>query len=215
MSEVPEPPPPPEASAATVRVGRVLLGVLVVLVGVGWLLEVLDVADFAWDVILPAALIAIGGALLVSAGSATGHGGLIATGIVLTTILVIGSTLDFPIQGGVGQRGYHPTSSGQVRSDYRLGVGELTLDLTNAADVASGATGRVRVRVGIGRLLVIVPAELSARVEARATIGNVQVFGEESSGLGAERVVEAGEAGAPAYDLELSVGLGQVEVRRG
>ncbi|HSJ49898.1 MAG TPA: LiaF domain-containing protein [Actinomycetota bacterium] len=214
MTAVPEPPPPPEGPPGTVRVGRIVLGVLVVLVGVGWLLEVLDVADFAWDVILPAALILIGGALLLSARSARGHGPLITIGVVLTVILLVGSTLDLPFEGGVGQRGYHPTAADQIRTEYRLGIGELTLDLTDAADVAVGTTERVRVRVGIGRLLVIVPSGASARVEARATLGNVQVLGEESSGLGAERLVEPG-SGPPTFDLVLSVGLGQVEVRRG
>lgn len=214
MSAVPEPPPPPEAPPATVRVGRIVLGVLVVLVGVGWLLEVLDVADFAWDVILPAALILIGGSLLLSARSATGHGGLITIGIVLTVILVIGSTLDFPFEGGVGQRSYRPIAADQVRAEYRLGIGELTLDLTDAGDVPVGATERVRARVGIGRLLVIVPPGATTRVEARTSLGNVQVFGEESSGLGAERLVEP-DGGMPVFDLTLSVGVGQVEVRRG
>lgn len=211
MSAVPEPPPPPEAPAAPVRIGRLVLGVLVVLVGIGWLLEVLDVADFAWDVILPIALIVIGGALLLSVRSTAGHGGLIVAGLVLTVVLALGSALDFPIEGGIGQRAYHPVASADVRSEYRHGIGELTLDLADVAPPA--ATERIRARLGIGRLLVIVPEGIAVRVRARATLGQVQVFGEEASGVDAERVVEAD--GTPLLDLDLSVGLGQVEVRRG
>ncbi|MGZ8626356.1 MAG: LiaF transmembrane domain-containing protein, partial [Actinomycetota bacterium] len=64
MSTVPEPPPPPTTPP---RTGRLVAGVVLVLIGVGWLLEVLDVVEFPWEVLLPAALIAVGVALLLTA----------------------------------------------------------------------------------------------------------------------------------------------------
>jgi hypothetical protein len=190
--------------------------VLLVLLGIGWLLEVLEVTELAWDVVLPSALILVGVALLVTSRSPAGHGGLVATGIVLTVLLLFGSALDVPISGGIGERSERPASVDQLRDEYRLGIGRLTLDLGDlAAEVAEGAAERTRVRVGIGQLVVIVPEDLSVRVEARAALGNVQVFETEEGGIGVEREVGAGPGVTPALTLVLSVGIGDVEVRRG
>jgi hypothetical protein len=214
MSTVPEPPPPPTTPP---RTGRLVAGVVLVLIGVGWLLEVLDVVEFPWDVLLPAALIAVGVALLLTARSGAGHGGLIATGIVLSVVLLVGSALDLPIGGGVGERTERPTSASQLRDEYRLGIGQLTLDLTDlsAAELASGGTHRTRVRVGIGQLVVLVPEGVLVRVEARAALGNVVVFDQEEGGFDVERVDDPGPTTPAVLELVLSVGLGEVEVRRG
>ena len=63
---------------------------------------------------------------------------------------------------------------------------------------------------------MIVPEGLAVRVEARATVGNVRVFEDEEGGLGVEREAGPGLDGrAAVLQLVLSVGLGEVEVRRG
>jgi hypothetical protein len=221
MSGVPEPPaPPPEPprppSPHSPRTGRLALGALLILFGVGWLLEALDVTDFAWDVLLPSALILVGVALLVTSRSPTGHGGLITMGIVLSVVLLVGSAIDFPIGGGVGDRSFRPASASVLRSEYRLGIGELTLDLTglSGAELAGSNRDRVRVRLGIGQLVVIVPDGVSIRVAARAGLGSVQLFDE--GGFDVEQVAISGSTSSESvFELELSVGIGEVEVRRG
>jgi hypothetical protein len=189
--------------------------VLLVGLGVGWLLDVLDVGDFPWEIVLPSALIAVGLALLVASRSPTGHGGLMTAGVALTVVLVIGSAIDFPIGGGIGDREHRPASGSEVQGDYRLGIGQMTLDLSNVPTTAGMSVDRVRARLGIGKLVVIVPDTLPVRVEARAGIGNVTVFGLESSGLDVERTASSGADAAAPLELVLSVGLGQVEVRHG
>ena len=70
--------------------------------------------------------------------------------------------------------------------------------------------------MGIGQLVVIVPEGLAVEVEARATAGNVRVFEDEEGGFGVERQAGPGLDGRGAVlELVLSVGLGEVEVRRG
>lgn len=211
MSTAPRPPASP--AAPPLQSGRLVAGVLLVLFGAGWLLEVLDVTDVPWDVLLPAALVLVGVALVVAARSGAGHTGLIATGVVLTVLLVVGSAIDFPVGGGVGEREEHPGSVGELREEFRLGVGQLTIDLTDLSFDDIATTERVRARVGIGQLVVIVPPQAPVRVVARATLGNVQVFELEDSGFEVERT--RAPAADPVLDLMLSVGLGQVEVRRG
>lgn len=171
-----------------VRSGRLIAGLLLVLVGV---------------------------ALVVASRSGTRPGGLIAVGVVLTGVMVVGSAIDFPLGGGVGERLERPATVAELREEYRLGVGQLTLDLTGLSG-GLGADARTRVRVGVGQLVVIVPEELAVLVFARATVGNVRVFEDEEGGFGAEREAGPGLGGrGPVLDLVLSVGLGEVEVRRG
>ena len=207
---------PPASPLERVRSGRLVAGLLLVLFGVGWLLEVLDVIDFPWDVLFPIALILVGVAIVVASRSGARPGGLIAVGIVLTGVMVLGSAIDFPLGGGVGERLERPATVSELRDEYVLGIGQLTVDLTDLSAGELGADARTRVRVGVGQLVVVVPEELPVLVFARATVGNVRVFEDEEGGFGAEREAGPGLDGrGPVLELVLSVGLGEVEVRRG
>lgn len=207
---------PPASPLERVRSGRLVAGLLLVLFGVGWLLEVLDVIDFPWDVLLPIALVLVGVALVVASRSGARPGGLIAVGVVLTGVMLIGSAIDFPLGGGVGEREERPATVAALREEYRLGIGQLTVDLTDLSTAELDADAGTRIRVGIGQLVVIVPEGLAVRVEARAIVGNVRVFEDEEGGFGVERQAGPGLDGrGPVLELVLSVGLGEVEVRRG
>ena len=98
-----------------------------------------------------------------------------------------------------------------LRSEYRLGVGEITLDLTGL-EGAIPPGERTRVRLGIGQVLVVVPEDLTVEVVASAGLGSVVLFGDEEGGLDVTRELTPGGA---VLELELSVGLGEVEVRDG
>lgn len=150
--------------------GTLVLGVVLVLFGVGWLLESLAV-DVPWDVVFPAVLIGIGVMLVVSARSGAGQVGLIMAGIVLTVLLVLGTAIDIPFGGGVGDRSVHPTGV-RVEREYERGIGTLTLDLTDLDLDAIEVPFDLRARVGIGELVVIVPEGAAVRVEAHAGLGS-------------------------------------------
>jgi hypothetical protein len=186
-------------------------GLLLLALGIAWFLDVLGVA-FPWEIVLPVALVAVGVTLLLVAGRGGSQAGLIATGLVLTVLLVLGSAVDVPLAGGVGERTLAPSSLAGVRDEYRLGIGQLTVDLTGVHDLAA-ASRTVRMRVGIGQLVVIVPAGVTLGVTARAGLGNVQLFEQDASGFDVERRLAPAPSVGPS--LTLSVGLGQVEVRRG
>ena len=203
--------PPPPARPADPWAGRAVLGLVLVLLGVGWLLETLDV-DVPWDLVLPVVLIGIGGMLVFSARSIAGQAGLIVAGTVLTILLLIGAAIDVPLGGGVGDRTVRPTGA-QLEPEYERGVGTLTLDLT-ALDVdALGAPIDLRAHVGIGQLIVIVPEDGAVQVEAHAGLGTVRIDGREAGGLGAD--LSAPAAGEPMLRLDASVGIGEVRVDHG
>lgn len=201
-------PPPPPAERSH-RGGRLVLGLVLVVIGVGWFLEALGV-DVPWEVVLPGALIAIGVVLVVGATSGAAQPGLIPAGVVLTVLLLLGTAIDVPLGGGVGDRTVQPTTASAVDREIELGIGKLTVDLTDV-DLAT-LDGTLRARVGIGELVVVVPADATVRVEARAGLGNVVVFDDEEGGVDPEIV--ATEPGA-TMTLEATVGIGEVNVRRG
>lgn len=215
MSAQPQPSP---ARAERFHAGRFLAGAIVALLGVGWLLESLDVAQIPWRVLLPATLIFVGAALIAASRSSKSHGPLIATGIVLTAFLTLGTAVDLPLAGGAGARTERPASLADVKDEYRLGLGELTIDLTRLPPPAEGAKQmRIKARVGIGQLVVVLPGGVLASVRGHAGIGEVKVFGRTRSGFDVEYGFEPKTPyGATiAFVLDLSVGVGSVEVRHG
>jgi len=207
-------PPPPARDERSAPVGRLLFGVLLILLGIGWLLDSFGGISLDWDLILPIGLIAVGVALVVAAKRGAGRGGLVALGIVLTVLLTIGTVVSIPLGGGVGDRTERPL---QLRDHtYELSVGKLTVDLRRAEVSGDVSEVRVAARVGIGQLVVIVPETIPCvSTHARAGMGELNVFGDTQGGIGPDYRTEAVCLAAPLLQLDLSVGLGQVEVRRG
>jgi hypothetical protein len=197
--------------------GRVALGLILLAIGLGWLLQSLDVIDVPWDALLPVSLIAVGAVLVV--GSRTGrHSGLIALGIILTITTALVTAVDLPLVGGVGQREYTPQSVAEVEPRYDLAIGQLVIDLTGLR-LARGEQVDIRARVGMGELVVQLPAGAIVQAHARAGLGDVEVLGRQASGFGPEQTVGARiptgrpNASPPTFlSLDLSVGLGSVKV---
>jgi hypothetical protein len=190
--------------------GRLVLGGLLVVVGLLWLLDVAGVTELRWRVVLPAALTVVGLALLVTARRGA-HGGLIAAGIVLSALVLVASAVPgvSPV-AGVGDRTERPASLTADETSYDLAMGSLTVDLRDVDDPEDGA--EVNASVGMGELVVVLPAGLGADVRARAGMGEVNIVGASQGGVGVSLDEEV--AGDPVIALNLSVGMGKVEVRR-
>jgi hypothetical protein len=217
MSDLPPVPPSPAPAKGPVAAGRLVLGLVLVLLGLGWLLEATGALELDWALVWPVVLILVGVALVVAAWQGRARGGLVALGVVLTLLLALG-TLEMPLTGGVGDRVERPRSLGEIPRRYELAVGKLTVDLGGLRWSAAEVPGSVRVRagVGMGELLVLVGEGFPCiSVRARSGLGDVVVFGERASGISPEYRTEATCLVAPVLELDLSVGLGKVEVRRG
>jgi len=196
-----EPRPRPLPPLSRLVLGLVLLGG-----GVVWLLAATNVIDVSPLLVLGLALVA---------GSRTGrHSGLMLIGIVLTLVLAAASTFDIRLSGGVGDRREQPAILADLHRTYELGVGQLTIDLRGLS-FPEGTTTRIDAHVGIGQLTVEIPDNVAVQAHGRSGLGQVSLFGRESSGFDAEvRLSREPNAGAPSgvarLVLELSVGLGQV-----
>jgi Cell wall-active antibiotics response LiaF, C-terminal len=215
MTTEPLPPagPAPPADRYGPAAATVLVGALLVLVGIGWLLDAAGV-EVPWRAVLPAALIAVG--LACVAGAFRGRQpALMVVGVALAVVLSLAAAADWdlevPLGGGVGDRTERPTTPADL-TGYELGVGNLVVDLRQL-QLPPGTT-RVQARVGVGELAVEVPQWVSVAVVARSGLGQVQALGQEEGGL-ASRIDTVSEAGGDRrLELDLRVGLGQVRVER-
>jgi hypothetical protein len=109
-----------------------------------------------------------------------------------------------------------------VRPSYELGggVGELKLDRFRLTE---DQTVRTRAEVGAGKLDVTVPRDARLKLSIRTGLGDIRLPGERGDDIdvepGRERnVTLEPKGGASAAHgtlvLRLSIGLGNVEVRR-
>ena len=208
-------PAPPHPRMA---VGRIALGLILLAIGLGWLLQSLDVIEVPWEALLPVSLIAVGAVLVV--GARTGrHSGLIALGIVLTLVTALTAAVDVPLIGGAGQKVVEPTTVEELEPRYDLAVGQLVIDLT-AIDFTGNRSVEILARVGMGELVIDVPSTVVVQAQARAGLGDVQVLGRQSSGFGPEVTVGGGRIVGGRFTrlsvvvLDLSVGMGSVKVNQ-
>ena len=76
-----------------------------------------------------AALSIFGGFALIGAGLLGGPRWLILPVIVLVMPLAVVSAADLDLTGGVGEPRYRPANVSDLRPEYRLGLGQMDVDL--------------------------------------------------------------------------------------
>jgi phage shock protein PspC (stress-responsive transcriptional regulator) len=207
----PPPPKPPRERAVLTPIGiflaLVVTGVLLAL-GAAGSISVTAQAIFA------AALLTVGLALF--AGTWVGRSrALIGVGVVLTIGLIITAALDIPLRGGIADRVDSPTAAASLQSGYHVGIGRERLDLQGIP--LDGSTHHVEASVGMGQLVITVPA--AAKVVVHATVGSGQIrwpSGDEVNGGRITRDVSlpASSAQLGEIDLNLHVGAGVIEIDR-
>jgi phage shock protein PspC (stress-responsive transcriptional regulator) len=117
------------------------------------------------------------------------------------------SWFNVSLSDGTGNRAYAPTSISAVQPSYKLGIGDLRIDLSR---VPLTAPVNVKARLGIGELKVIVPTTASVVVDAHAKVGDLYVLNRHDDGRNAS--VHAGNGNV--LHLDVRVGAGRVDVVR-
>lgn len=205
--------PSVEAPEPRRHFGSIVLGAVLVGVGTLWFLDALDVISIRAAVVLPAMLAIVGLALIV--GSFEGeHSGLVVFGVFLTVAVIIAAVAPVDaFRAGVGERQFRAETGADLATDYRLGVGDMTLDFS---DLELAEPEVIRASLGAGTLQVDLPEDLPVRIEARSGAGEVTIFGESSDGLSVSRTYESPgfDAAEPGLTLELEVATGEIEVDR-
>ena len=199
--------PQAERSGNRLPVDRLVAGVALILVGGLWFLDAAGVAALRWQVVLPALLTLVGVALLATARREE-HGGLIAAGIVLGVLVLATAAPATGLVGGVGERVERPVDVATAEQGFELGVGSLRLDLRDVDGLVDDTA--VPVSVGIGEVVVRLPEDVGVQIDANVGIGEATVLGRSQGGLGVALTDEV--AGEPVVVLEVSAGIGRVEV---
>jgi phage shock protein PspC (stress-responsive transcriptional regulator) len=209
----------PPAPAAATRVRRasifpIAAGALLIAVGAIALLDAGGVWNADWRFVLGGMVVALGG--LVAAGAATDRsvGGVIGIGVLLALALALTLAVRVPLFAGVGDRVEHPTTIEALDSSYRFGIGDFNLNLADLP-LASGET-HVKTTLGIGDMTVHVPYGVAVDVDARASGGQIVIFGHIDDGTSVHsRVHDSGTMPGRVLSLDARVGFGRLTVVRG
>jgi predicted membrane protein len=119
-----------------------------------------------------------------------------------------------PLFAGVGDRVVHPATLTNVHDRYTLGIGNLDVNLSEVR-FPVGET-HVKATLGVGDLTVRVPENVTVEVDARASTGQVSIFGHSNDGTSVhDHTTDIGATPGRVLVLDARVGLGQVEVVRG
>lgn len=194
-------------------------------VGIGGLLLAVGAisgAIAASDEIEPTTFLGVtlaGFGLLMAAGSFWGWSRPLAWGALTVVVaLAAAAVIDVPLRGGVGERVIAPTAIAELPTVEHLAMGNLTLDLT--ALELTGDERHLEATVAVGELTVVVPEGVTVEVHAESGAGQIDLFERTDDGVSVQMdgtFPPNGSAGTGIgrIELDLAVGVGHVEVRRG
>jgi len=205
---------PAVARARRASIFPIAAGALLIAVGTIALLDAGGVWNADWRFVLGGMVVALGG--LVAAGAATDRsvGGVIGIGVLLALALALTLAVRVPLFAGVGDRVEHPTTVEALDSSYRYGIGDFNLNLADVT-LASGET-HVKTTLGIGDMTVHVPYGVAVDVDARASGGQIVIFGHIDDGTSVHsRVHDSGTIPGRVLSLDARVGFGRLTVVRG
>jgi len=178
------------------------------------ILDATDTWNADWRIVLGAMVIATGALTVVGAATGRRVGAVVLLDTLLVLALALALFVRVPLFAGIGDRTAHPTSIAALAGTYRLGIGDYTVNLADVP-VPVGET-HVKATLGIGDLEVHVPYGIKVVVDARASAGQVVIFGDESDGTSVHKAFTgAGADPSRVLVLDAHVGVGRVEVTRG
>jgi phage shock protein PspC (stress-responsive transcriptional regulator) len=219
---------PPESNVKLLRyvlLAGVVVAAVIVLSTIGGVPKVGGGAGVLWLIFL--AVLAV----LSLRSSARQHMlrrfiALVFLSFLTVAILISAAFLGFlastgvSMTGGSGARVFQPSSVAQVQHSYRTEFGTMTVDLRQVH--FNSTTTSVIASVGVGELTVDVPANAIVYLKTHVGAGTIEYLG----GLGGFytqpfRAVPpslktvASQERAPHLDLDVQVGAGQINIRRG
>jgi hypothetical protein len=187
--------------------GRIALGLVLVAAGALWLLTAADVVEIGFRTWIGLLLVAVGIAIVLSSAQ---RRLLVLAGLILLLVGLPALLVDDELfEGGIGEAVETPRTPTDLEP-FRQGIGKLTVDLTEEGLPLDGET--VEASVGIGELVVLVPADVDFRLDAHVGVGNVEALGETENGVDTDLERISGTAGSQEMTLELDVGVGNLRV---
>jgi phage shock protein PspC (stress-responsive transcriptional regulator) len=160
------------------------------------------------------AIIAIvAGLSLIAAGLIGGPLWLMLPAVVLVVPLAVVSAADIDLHGGVGERTARPATVAQIKPEYRVGVGKMTLDLRRV-DLPSGDTN-VKLVVGVGEAVVRVPENACVYTDAQIGAGHADVVDANGdSGIDVSIADGVTSVSHPVVHVNADIGVGHLQIER-
>jgi len=207
---------PPRSRSGALVAARVIawLAVIAAIVALAFTigLERIDALSIPKPVLVfGSALVAIG--LIIAATIVVKSAMPILASIALLLVPIVLGVSMASWNGGVGNRRIAPVALDTGANDYRLAMGQLTIDLSatpvEGRDVSLSATTK------LGELAVVVPSGTAVVVDSHVGAGQSTIFGRDRSGLNVTDHVTDTPAGASGnLHLDLDVAVGQLTVCR-
>lgn len=188
------------------HLGRYTFATLLLVLGVTAMLQGTGAFSLRAEQYSAFALFVVGGGLLI--GTFFGRSrSLIFLGLMIVPIAMISTLVRVPLEGGVGDRTYKPTSVREVNDVYRLGIGTMTIDLR---DLKWGDQPvEIMASVVAGRLSINVPNNVTVEFDGRVGAGHIFIFNSNRDGLNASLASTfegSSDGGTVVIDAEVSFG---------
>ena len=132
--------------------------------------------------------------------------------LLLLPIAVFASFIRVPLEGGTGSQFHAPITADELRDEYRMAGGHLTLDLRRLE--AGGDPIRISASIGVGELEVRLPLDAQVEIVTQVGAGLSDIFGTYQGGTDLENRYVRGDSG-PTFILDLGTGVGSVWVYEG
>ncbi|WP_200301857.1 PspC domain-containing protein [Streptomyces adelaidensis] len=170
---------------------------------------------------LACALAVFGLGIAVSAFLGRTGAGSIFLAVVAAGLLACTAALPANITTDWARTEWTPRNAQSVAARYELGTGVGTLDLSKV-DVSEGETLATSVEVGAGKVKVVVPPDVTVRLDIEVGLGDIQLPGDDQEDLDvapdkSDRLTLSpakGSGSGGTITIDLEVGLGQAEVAR-
>jgi hypothetical protein len=207
-----------------------VLSLLAIAAGVAWVLAAAGLVQLTVVGMASAALVVVGLGLLASLWLGRAQG-LPLLGMGLTALLVVASAAEPLVErarefradnfsqlkldhfrGVAGDRRFEPQSLAELQPVYGLGMGELTVDLSELD--FTDATRDVEIQLGLGKATVIVPDDVNLQVSGQVALGKAVALDLVSEGANAAVDLSDPALNAGTLRVKFSVGLGEGMVRR-
>jgi phage shock protein PspC (stress-responsive transcriptional regulator) len=162
--------------------------------------------------VIVAALVIAAGAALVAAAFVGGARWLVLPAIAIALPLAFVSATGVDLEGGFGERHVRPGTLAEIKDSYKLGAGELVIDLRDVKLPAGDR--RLKVGVGAGHALVLVPGDVCVASTAKVGMGGVAVFERDGGGVDVDwSDLRRAATDTPRLVIDGDVGVGLLEVR--
>jgi phage shock protein PspC (stress-responsive transcriptional regulator) len=174
-----------------------VLGAVVAAAGPGWLIP---------------AFVLLAGVAIVGAAFVQPLRWLVLPAVTLAVSGGFVAALGIDANGGIGERDYRPATSVDMRDSYKLGIGQLVVDLRDT-QLPKGDVP-LKVDVGIGEARVLIPDGVCVATDASMGMGDVDILGNNHGGVDVDfQDVPSAAPTTTRLLLKANVGIGHVVVR--